>query len=436
VLTFECLRGSATLGTSAVWPIAQAIVAGVALVIVWRERDRLRLTPIIALGLAFQLVWIGIHLGLGVAGDHDPVDVYSAQGDSLVHGQYPRSEYPPGAVALFGLEAWLGGGHARTANAFLMLPFQLLCIVAVWALRTRWSSWLAAFVAFWPLDAFYWEFRFDLVPTAFLVAGLVLAWRERWGAAGFALGLGAVAKWTPGLSAVALALWLLRTKRVPALGRHLGGFAVPVLVANVPLLILDRSDLVAAYTTQTARTVTAESFVYLPLRLFWHARPGYWYFGAADVPSAANRAAVWLQVGAVILVILLAAFARARSAAVALAGLAPALFFLTNRIFSPQFFVLVLAAMVVAAGLVVKTRSELLLLLGACAVATTANTVLFQTMLGVKPVGTEPGWTYISATVFIPTLAGAVWLIGRALREPAHVKPSHKDMPPAVTAGL
>jgi Glycosyltransferase family 87 len=436
VLTFERLRGSATLGTSAVWPIAQAIVAGVALVIVWRERDKLRLMPIIALGLAFQLAWIAIHLGLGVAGDHDPVDVYSAQGDSVVHGQYPRSEYPPGAVALFGLEAWLDGGHARTANAFLMIPFQLLCIVAVWALRTRWSRWLAAFVAFWPLNAFYWEFRFDLVPTAFLVAGLVLAHRERWGAAGFALGLGAVAKWTPGLTAVALALWLLRTKRVRALGRHVAGFAVPVLAANVPLLIFDRSDLVAAYTTQTARTVTAESFVYLPLRLFWHARPGYWYFGAADVPPAANRAAVWLQVGAVILVIVLAAFARAPSAAVALAGLAPALFFLTNRIFSPQFFVLVLAAMVVAAGLVVKTRSELLVLLGACAVATTANTVLFQSMLGLKPVGAEPGWTYVSATVFIPTLAGAVWLIGRALREPAHVKPSSKDMPLAVTPGL
>jgi hypothetical protein len=38
--------------------------------------------------------------------------------------------------------------------------------------------------------------------------------------------------------------------------------------------------------------VTAESFVYLPLHLFRGADPGYWYFGAADLPAADNRAAI------------------------------------------------------------------------------------------------------------------------------------------------
>ena len=58
-----------------------------------------------------------------------------------------------------------------------MVPFQLVCVASVWALRTRWSAWLATFLALWPLNAFYWEFRFDLVPTAALVAGLLLASR-------------------------------------------------------------------------------------------------------------------------------------------------------------------------------------------------------------------------------------------------------------------
>lgn len=419
VLVLEGLRGSATLDTSAAWPIAQAVVAATALLGAWRSRGSLRLLPILALGCAFQLAWIGLHLVLGVAGDHDPNDVYRMQGHALLHGQYPHSEYPPGAVALFALETWLGGGPARTTNALLMVPFQLLCVAAVWQLRMRWSPWLATFLALWPLNAFYWEFRFDLVPTAALVGALLLAERERWYEAGFALGLGAIVKWTPALAAAALLLWLLKSRRLRTAAVYLVGFAIPVLLANVPLLLWKKSELTAAYTTQNARTVTAESFVYLPLRLFWHARPGYWYFGAADVPADANRAAIWLQVVAVGAVVAAVVLARTRSSAVAIAGLAPAVFFLTNRIFSPQFFVLVMAVIIVATALVVRKRSELLAIAAALAIATTANTVLFQSILGAQPVGTAPNWTFISAATFLPTAAVAIWLIARALLQKA-----------------
>lgn len=434
VLALEALRGSATLDTSPVWPLAQAFVSGTALFVVWGSRDRLRLGPLLVLGLAFQLAWIGLHLYLGVAGDHDPVDVYPAQGEALLQGDYPSSEYPPGAVALFALETWLGGGAARTTNALLMVPFQLVCVVAIWALRTQWTPWLAAFVALWPLNAFYWEFRFDLVPTAALVVGLVLARRERWYEAGFVLGLGAIVKWTPVLTCVALLLWLLRSRRFETAGGHLAGFSIPVLLANAPLLLWKPHELFAAYTTQNARTVTAESFVYLPLRLFWDVRPGYWYFGAADVPAEANRAAVWLQVVAVVGLIAGAALARTRASAVALAGLVPAVFLLTNRIFSPQFYILVLAAMVVAAALVVCRRSELFAIVAACAVATTANTVLFQSLLGAQPVATVSGWIFISAIAFLPTIAAAIWLIARAslqtVETPFFEQPAMRRAPP------
>ena len=414
VLVLEALRGSDTVGTSLVWPLAQALVSGTALLIAWRSRDRLRLGPILLLGLAFHLAWIGLHLHLGVTGDHDPVNVYPVQGDVVLHGGYPRSEYPPGAVALFALETWLGGGAARTTNALLMIPFQLVCVISVWTLRTRWTPWLTAVVALWPLNAFYWEFRFDLVATAALLAGLALARRERWWEAGLVLGFGAAVKWSPALTCAALILWLLRSRRFAEGSAHLVGFSIPVLLANVPLLLVKPSDALAAYKTQSARTVTGESFPYLPLRLFWDARPGRWYFDPADVSAEANRAAVWLQVVAVLGVIVLAGFATTRSSAIALAGLAPAVFFLTNRIFSPQFFVLILAAVVAAAALVVRTRSELFGVVGACAVATTANTVLYQSFLALRPVATVPGWALISAIVFLPTIAAAVWLIVRA----------------------
>jgi hypothetical protein len=428
VLVLEYFRGSATFDTAPEWPIAQAIVTGVALLAVWPTRDDLGLAPVLALGAALQLGWIVVHLHLGVHGDHDPNTVYSVQGEALLHGHYPHSEYPPGAVGLFALEALLGRGSATTPNAFLMVPFQLVCVAGIWALRTQWAPWLATVVALWPLNAFFWEFRFDLLPTAALVAGLVLAHRDRWLAGGAILGLGAITKWTPAFACLALVLWLLRKRRVRAAEAHLLGFAAPVLIANVPIFLWDRSALFDAYSTQGARTVTAESFVYLPLRLFWDVHPGIWYFRAADVPSAANTAAIWLQIVAVGVVLMLTALATRRSSAVALAGLAPAVFLLTNRIFSPQFYVLVLAAVFIAAALLARSGLEVLLIALLCAVATAADTILYQSYLGAQPVASLPSWMYISAASYLPAFAAIVWLAFRALpnrKEPvaSEVKP-------------
>lgn len=413
VLAAEWLRGSATVNTSASWPLIQAAVAGLALFVAWRRRDGLRLIPLLVLGLGFQLAWIGIHLGLGVRGDGDATYIYPTQGEALLSGAYPRSEYPPGAVGLFALETWLGGGSTRTSNAFVMVIFQLLCVLSIWALRTRWSSWLAAFVALWPLNAFFWEFRFDLVPAAALVAGLLFAYRERWFEAGLVLGVGTVVKWSPALSVAALLLWLIRWKHVRDAGRHLLGFAIPVLLAYVPLLLWKPSEVLAAYTIQGGRTITGESLPYLPLRLLGLASPSHWFFAAAHVPGWANGVASVLQAIAIIAVTALAIRVRNRSSAVALAALVPVVFLLTNRIFSPQFFVLILAAWAVAASFVVRGRLELVLVGAVGAAATVGNAVLYPS-LGARPVGEIPGWTLLSASRFLPALVVTAWLVARA----------------------
>src|SRR6266516_218142 len=154
------------------WLLVEAVVALAALAYAWRTQRQLRLAPVLGVAIAFQLVWIAIHLHLNVPSDPDPPTVYGPEGNALLHGHYPRSEYPPAAVLLFAVEKWLDPFHVATANRLLMVPFQLGTVAAIWGLRTRSSAWLATVVALWPVNAYYWEFKYDLVPTAFLAAGL------------------------------------------------------------------------------------------------------------------------------------------------------------------------------------------------------------------------------------------------------------------------
>jgi hypothetical protein len=393
---------------SLAWPLLSAAIAGAALLLAWRERDRLRLMPILAIGAALQLAWVAIHVRTGFFGDLDARIVYTKAGRSLLHGAYPRSAYPAGAVALFGLEVLLGRGSARIANGLLMVPFQLACIAALWSLRTRWCKWIAACLALWPLDLFFWEFRFDLVPAAALLAGLALAYSERWHVAGWALGIGAAAKWTPGLAAVGLCLWLLRSRRGHAAAAHAAGFALPILLAYVPLLLLSPSEALDPYRAQPVRAIDGESLPYLLLRAIGLAHPSRHYYADALAPGWSSAGAVVLQLGAV--AALAAGTARARSArqAIGLAALLPVAFLLTNRIFSPQFMVVIVAGVAFSAALADHGPRRLLLALGALAAGTVGNTTLFPFLAG--PVAEHPGWTFASAAALLLPVAAAVVL--------------------------
>ena len=219
--------------------------------VAWRGQDRLRLAPLLALAIGFQLAYLGVHYVVEVEGDIDSSLVFRWQGNAILDGYYPRSEYPAGGVLLFALEAWLGGGETRWTNALLMVPFQLVCVWAVWSLRTRFAPWLAALVALWPANAFYWEFKYDLAPAALLALGVLLAVRARWGWSGVALGLGALVKWTPVLAAVVLVAHLLARRRLRDAGTHVAALAATILVVYVPLLVWD-ADAVALRTRAKA----------------------------------------------------------------------------------------------------------------------------------------------------------------------------------------
>src|SRR5829696_3431274 len=287
--------------TSDAWLLLEAVAAALALYYAWREQEALRLPTLLAVAAAFNAGYVALHLGLDVPGDLDSRVVFRWQGNAVLDGYYPRSEYPPGAVLLFALEALVGGGSTRVANALVMIPFQLATVAGVWSLRTRLSAWLAALVAFWPMNAFFWEFKYDLAPTALLVVGLAFALRGRDGAAGAALGLGALLKWTPALAALALVAWLVARRETRAAARHVLGFLATAVVPVLLLLLWDADAVLASWERQSGRPITAESVWYLPLHVLGQAEVhGHISFGAG-APGWARPVAVAVQLGLVLL---------------------------------------------------------------------------------------------------------------------------------------
>ena len=399
--------GRVEWGRDYAWLIVEAVVAAATLFVAWRGQERLRLWPLLVVAAAYHVALVWAHIAADVPVDFD-ISIFTNQGQSLLDGDYPRSEYPTGAVSLFAVETWLGEGSARTPNALLMIPFQLACVVAIWSLRTRWSAWAATLVALWPLNAYAWEMKFDLAPAALLAIGLALAWRERFALAGIALGIGAAVKWTPALAALALLVWLLASGRAREGVRHAAAFAAAFLALTVPYVAWEAGDVLAAYEIQGDRTITGESLPYLPLHWLGQAELGEDFSHPAVVPDWADPAATAVQLLVLAGILVLVWRARGRLAtAVALAALAPVAFLLTNRVFSSQFLVVVLVAWATAIALLARSRREQLLLGAAAAAACLLNAFVYPFVLP----GPSGLWEVASALMFAVALAVTGWLL-------------------------
>jgi hypothetical protein len=416
-LALEAGNGAEPVRGSPVWPLLQAAVTAAALLRLVERRDRLRLPFVLLVALAFEVGWIGLHLVEGMPSDFDSREVYAPQGRVLLSGHYPPSEYPPGAVLLFAFETLIGGGSARVSNAFVMVPFQLVTVWAVWQLRTSWAPWFATILALWPLNAFHVEFKFDALPTACAAVGLLLAWRGRWTLAGTALGIGAAVKWTPGLAAVGLAVWLLASRR-PREALHLAAASAATFVLiHLPFVAANPAAVLHAYTAQSVRGITGESFPYLPLRALGLASTGDAPWEAAEVPGWGDATAIGVQAAVVAAVLAaLVVVRRNVDAGIALAGLLPVAFLLTNRVFSPQFMLPLFASWAIAGALLWRTPAPAavygLLLAAAGALNALVYPVLWE------------HWTLASAGLFASALAATAWSVRRAV----DVGPSRTDL--------
>jgi hypothetical protein len=394
------------------WLFLQAALALAGLLYAWREQDRLRPRLVLALTAGFALAWMTLHLAVDVTADRDSDTLFRWQGNALRRGDYPRSEYPVGAVVLFAFEAWIGGGATRVVNAFLMIPFHVVTVGAILACRTRHAAWLAAVVGLWPLNAYYWEFKFDLVPAALLTIGLVLALRGRWGLSGVVLAAGTLVKWTPGLAAVVLLAWLLASRRGREARDHAVAFVVTVALVYVPFLVWSPSEVLHAYDRQSGRTITPESVWYLLLRPLGLARVRTHISFSAGAPEWADVAATAGQLLLLALVVAVAVRARGNlRAGIAAAAAAPVAFLLTNRIFSPQFVVVVFAAVALAASLLVRTRREQLAVGLGLAAAGFGNAFVFPFALPHY----DLTWPLASLVLFAAGLGLTGWLLRRAV---------------------
>ena len=264
------------------------------------------------------------------------------------------------------------------------------------------------------MSVFYWEYRFDLAAAGLLVLGLVLAYRGRWGWSGAALGAGAIVKWSPAVSFVFLVAWLAAGRRWDGLKRFVAAFAA-VLLVHVPLLLWNEKNVLNAYTAQGGRETTNESVWYFPLRALGLTHGGEdreW--AATGAPHYADVVAVAIQ-AALMLGLLVAVVSVRRSMArgLAIAALAPALFLLTNRVFSPQFMLVVAAAIFVAAALVARSRSEQLLLGFLVLGAAFANAFVYPYADQLL----DLSWTPASALVYLLALPAIAVVLHSALAE-------------------
>jgi uncharacterized membrane protein len=295
----------------------------------------------------------------------------------------------------------------RAANPFVLVPLQLVCVAAVWALRTQSSRWLAAVVGLWPSNAWFWELKYDLAPTAALAAGLVLAYRRRWVASGIALGIGAALKWTPGLAALTLVLWLAASGRRRDALRHGAAAAAAFLVVNVPFLVVAPGLVAHTYRVQAGRGITGESFQYLILRALGRGQipPNTPFYSGILAPHWATTASSLVQIVCVVLVVCSVLLCRGRlDAAVTVAALAPAVFLLTTRTFSPQYLVTCLVAWAIGAALLGRPVVAVL----GCAAAL-ANVLVYPTV-------TPTYWWACSWLLFLAAFAATGLLLVRAWR--------------------
>jgi hypothetical protein len=334
------------------------------------------------------------------------------------------------------------------------------------------------FYALSPLLLPFWHGKYDPLPAALLVLGLTAFAYGRPGWAGAALGLGGAIKWVPWLAAPFLVWALLRegvwvlgsgvgetrrqgdkeTRRqgdketsrqgdgqagnrgrgmttddrradgikpvvggrwsvvVPA--RFIAGFVIAVAAVSLPFAVRDSANFLAPYTLQGNRPIIGES-IWFPFAVLIEPElledlPAPWSgVDDAPIPNALTIGVQLLALGALGLAHLILPPNKQR--ALAFAALAPAIFLLLNRVFSPQYMLLLTAYLLAAAIALGITTRQTIILISLLTTMQIANLLIWP--------NTSSIWLAASVLLFTIGCGLVVWLALSAMRSAPQGRP-------------
>jgi hypothetical protein len=312
----------------------------------------------------FVGTWTALHYGFYTHRQIIDTPVYQHYGNEMANGHVPyrdfQLEYPPGALPMFLLPGLVShGGHdqnvrpgfRRTFETLMWMCGALALIAMALTLRViggaLWSPLLFAALAPLALGTVILS-RFDLWPAMLSVAGITALVYERDRVGHALLGVGAVAKFYPGvLVPLAVAYtWRRRGRReaLVCLALAVGVFAL----VFVPFLVLSPGGVWHSISVQLGRPLQVESigaaFLLVAHNVFGFALAGETSHGSQNVAGgpAHALAVVSSLVQIAVLVWIWWSFSRGPATARNLVGASAAAvcaFVAFGKVLSPQFLI-------------------------------------------------------------------------------------------------
>lgn len=385
-------------------------------------------STILLMALLLRLIFLGARLLSNTTALDGDVELFYAYGMALREIGLPQVEYPSGALLPWALLSWLSGA-SREVFALLLPLLNIACDVLIVAALLRLAACIAAtpvvqargqwgdrfqlapaaFYALSPLLEPFIFAKYDALPAALAIGGLALFAARRPGLAGLALGIGATIKWTPILAVPFLGLYLLQRRRWGDMWRFSALLGVGITAFSLPFAVSNPANFVLPYQLQGGRAANAES-VWLPVALLFDPDlPGRigapW--GAFQSEVLPLELLVGVQLAALALTGLITLLRPPDlRRTLTLAALAPALFLMLNRVFSPQYMLPISASLLAALTLVVTRPTALRAALALLALAQVANLLVWPFF--------SPHWIAASTILFVVLLTLSAWLIWRA----------------------
>ncbi|TML29306.1 MAG: DUF2029 domain-containing protein [Actinobacteria bacterium] len=312
----------------------------------------------------FVGTWTALHYGFYTHRQIIDTPVYQRYGNEIAHGHVPyrdfQLEYPPGALPMFALPGLVshGGqeqdvkpGFRRTFETLMWMCGALALIAMALTLRViggaLWAPLLFAALAPLALGTVMLS-RFDLWPAALAVGGIAALVYGRFRLGHLLLGLGAAAKFYPGvLLPLAVAYtWKTRGRReaLACLALAIGVFALVFL----PFVALAPGGVWHSVSVQLGRPLQVESlgaaFLLVAHNLFGFGLAGETSHGSQNVAGGAAHVLglVSTLVQAGVLVWIWWSFARGQATGRTLvrsSAAAVCAFVAFGKVLSPQFLI-------------------------------------------------------------------------------------------------